>query len=268
MRTIGIIGGMGPLATVDLYAKIVYAAQGKKDGDHVPVLLSGRPDIPDRAASICGTGPSALPALLEEARRLEQAGADALCLGCNTAHFYYNALAAAIGIPIFHMPWLAGAYCQHKRLHKVILLAAPGTYETGIYEKAFSGTGVEIIRPEPAVQRLTAQCIYEGIKACRRDYDAGAPAPSKEGTGAPASGLYGTAHCLALVRSARRDHRPGRDTGTGRSTQGAGRSGRKLFPSAALKALKPPPDKIKSHSGQRILLNFSYLFLDSALPKG
>lgn len=48
MRTIGIIGGMGPLATVDLYAKIVYAAQGKKDGDHVPVLLSGRPDIPDR----------------------------------------------------------------------------------------------------------------------------------------------------------------------------------------------------------------------------
>lgn len=174
MRTIGIIGGMGPLATVDLYAKIVYAAQGKKDGDHVPVLLSGRPDIPDRAASICGTGPSALPALLEEARRLEQAGADALCLGCNTAHFYYNALAAAIGIPIFHMPRLAGAYCQHKRLHKVILLAAPGTYETGIYEKAFSGTGVEIIRPEPAVQRLTAQCIYEGIKACRRDYDAGA----------------------------------------------------------------------------------------------
>lgn len=174
MRTIGIIGGMGPLATVDLYAKIVYAAQGKKDGDHVPVLLSGRPDIPDRAASICGTGPSALPALLEEARRLEQAGADALCLGCNTAHFYYNALAAAIGIPIFHMPRLAGAYCQHKRLHKVILLAAPGTYETGIYEKAFSGTGVEIIRPEPVVQRLTAQCIYEGIKACRRDYDAGA----------------------------------------------------------------------------------------------
>ena len=106
--------------------------------------------------------------------RLEQAGADALCLGCNTAHFYYNALAAAIGIPIFHMPRLAGTYCQHKRLHKVILLAAPGTYETGIYEKAFSGTGVEIIRPEPAVQRLTAQCIYEGIKACRRDYDAGA----------------------------------------------------------------------------------------------
>ena len=174
MRTIGIIGGMGPLATVDLYAKIVYTAQGKKDGDHVPVLLSGRPDIPDRAASICGTGPSALPALLEEARRLEQAGADALCLGCNTAHFYYNALAAAIGIPIFHMPRLAGTYCQHKRLHKVILLAAPGTYETGIYEKAFSGTGVEIIRPEPAVQRLTAQCIYEGIKACRRDHDAGA----------------------------------------------------------------------------------------------
>ncbi len=170
MRTIGIIGGMGPLATVDLYAKIVYAAQGKKDRDHVPVLLSGRPDIPDRAASICGTGPSALPALLEEARRLEQAGADALCLGCNTAHFYYNALAAAIGIPIFHMPRLAGTYCQHKRLHKVILLAAPGTYETGIYEKAFSGTGVEIIRPEPAVQRLTAQCIYEGIKACRRDH--------------------------------------------------------------------------------------------------
>lgn len=249
MRTIGIIGGMGPLATVDLYAKIVYAAQGKKDGDHVPVLLSGRPDIPDRAASICGTGPSALPALLEEARRLEQAGADALCLGCNTAHFYYNALAAAIGIPIFHMPRLAGTYCQHKRLHKVILLAAPGTYETGIYEKAFSGTGVEIIRPEPAVQRLTAQCIYEGIKACRRDYDAGAlqaallPLLKRE----QAPLLLG---CTELPIAWRWYGLPGETIDPGEilaqtiSTLGAVRSGRKLFPSAALKALKPPPDKI------------------------
>ena len=92
MKTIGIIGGMGPLATVDLYAKIVYAAQGKKDGDHVPVLLSGRPDIPDRAASICGTGPSALPALLEEARRLEQAAR--LLLGTRES---VSSIAAQVG---------------------------------------------------------------------------------------------------------------------------------------------------------------------------
>lgn len=174
MKTIGILGGMGPLATADLYTKIVLATDAQGDAGHIPLLISSRPDIPDRAASIDGRGENALPALLEEAKRLERAGAQGLCLGCNTAHYYFEDIQQAVGIPVLHMPRLTGEYCREQGIKKVLLLAAPGTYKAGIYEKAFAGTGVELVRPTQEVQALTARCIYEGVKAGRRDFDASA----------------------------------------------------------------------------------------------
>lgn len=174
MKTIGILGGMGPLATADLYTKIVLATDAQGDAGHIPLLISSRPDIPDRAASIDGRGENALPALLEEARRLEKAGAQGLCLGCNTAHYYYEDIQQAVGVPVLHMPRLTGEYCRKKGIKTALLLAAPGTYQAGIYETAFAGTGVELVRPTQEVQTLTAQCIYEGVKAGRRDFDASA----------------------------------------------------------------------------------------------
>lgn len=172
MKTIGILGGMGPLATADLYTKIIMATVAQKDADHVPLLISSRPDIPDRAASIAGSGENALPALLEEAKRLENAGAQGLCLGCNTAHYYFDAIEQAVTIPLLHMPRLTAAYCRTQGIEKALLLAAPGTYRAGIYEQAFAGTGVELLRPEDSLCKLTAQCIYEGVKAGKKDFDA------------------------------------------------------------------------------------------------
>lgn len=172
MKIMGILGGMGPLATADLYTKIILATKAQRDADHVPLLISSRPDIPDRAASIAGTGASALPALLEEAKRLEQAGAQGLCLGCNTAHYYFRELEEAVSVPILHMPRLTAEYCREQGIMKAVLLAAPGTYRAGIYETAFLGSGVELVRPEGDICTLTARCIYEGVKAGKRDYDA------------------------------------------------------------------------------------------------
>lgn len=171
MKTVGILGGMGPLATADLYTKIILATAAAADGEHVPLLISSRPDIPDRAASIDGRGESALPALKAEAKRLEQAGAQGLCLGCNTAHYYFDDLQKAVSVPLLHMPRLTAAFCRERGIEKALLLAAPGTYRAGIYEQAFEGTGITLVRPEEKVQRLTAQCIYEGIKAGRRNFD-------------------------------------------------------------------------------------------------
>lgn len=168
---------MGPLATADLYTKIIMATKAQRDADHVPLLISSRPDIPDRAASIDSTGASALPALLEEARRLKAAGAQGLCLGCNTAHYYYDEIRQAVAVPVLHMPRLTAKYCREQGIGKALLLAAPGTYRAGIYEAAFAGTGVELLRPEPEVCALIAQCIYEGVKAGRKDFDA---APLRE----------------------------------------------------------------------------------------
>lgn len=174
MKIMGILGGMGPLATADLYTKIILATSAKGDADHVPLLISSRPDIPDRAASIAGTGASALPALLEEAKRLEQAGAQGLCLGCNTAHYYFHELEEAVSVPILHMPRLTAEFCREQGIMKAMLLAAPGTYRAGIYETAFLGSGVELVRPGEATCALVARCIYEGVKAGKRDFDAGA----------------------------------------------------------------------------------------------
>ena len=86
MKTIGIIGGMGPLATADLYRKMIEGTVAEKDQDHVHVIIDSNPWIPDRTEYILHNGPSPLPEIVKSIRRLEAAGCDFLIMPCNTAH--------------------------------------------------------------------------------------------------------------------------------------------------------------------------------------
>ena len=81
MKTIGIIGGMGPMATVDLMQKIIQATDAHEDQEHIHILVDNNTDIPDRTAAILGRGPSPLPELLKSAERLTAQGADFLIMG-------------------------------------------------------------------------------------------------------------------------------------------------------------------------------------------
>ena len=100
---LGVLGGMGPMATVDFLAKLVRATPAGRDQDHIPTLVCSAVDIPDRADAILGAGPDPLPAMRAALVRLEAGGATRIAIPCNTAHHWHAALQAGTSLPILHI---------------------------------------------------------------------------------------------------------------------------------------------------------------------
>ena len=109
-RVVGIIGGMGPEATVELMRRVTAHTRAEDDVDHAHLLVESNPKIPSRIAHLIeGTGRDPLPEILRVARNLQGAGAEALAIPCNTAHHYADEIQAAVTIPLLHMVKLAVA---------------------------------------------------------------------------------------------------------------------------------------------------------------
>ena len=169
-KIIGILGGMGPEATIDLFTKIVEGTKVKKDQDHLRILIDNNPKIPDRTLAIQGKGPTPLTELVRSAKILENAGADFIVIPCVTAHYYYDSLQKRIKIPILHIVDETVKYIKKKLkgIRKIGLIATEGTIHTGLFQKAFSDQVIELILPTPEVQRKwVMEAIYgkKGIKA-------------------------------------------------------------------------------------------------------
>ena len=171
-KTIGIIGGMGPLATADLFEKIVGHTKAACDQEHLHVVIDSNTNIPDRTAALLHGGADPLPELTGSARRLEAMGADVLIMPCNTAHNYYDGISAAVSVPVLHMVRLTAQALVERGVKKAGLLATDGTVQTGIYQKSFAGSGVELLTPDEAGQRAVMEMIYQGVKAGDMAFDA------------------------------------------------------------------------------------------------
>ena len=129
---IGILGGMGPLATADFLAKIALATPAACDQAHFPVTVDSTPQIPDRVAALEGRGADPLPALVAGARRLLAAGSDLIAMPCNTAHFWHARLAAQITVPVLH---IADAVSSELGDTGVVgLLGTSATMRGGLYQ--------------------------------------------------------------------------------------------------------------------------------------
>jgi aspartate racemase len=168
-KIIGILGGMGPEATIDLYTKIVKGTKVKKDQDHLRILIDNNPKIPDRTLAIKKKGPSPLPQLIRSAKILENAGADFIIIPCVTAHCYLKPLQKRIKIPILHLIEISVQYLktEWKGISKIGLLATTGTIQTGLFQKALSHTGIGVVLPDPEIQEnWVMEAIYgkQGIK--------------------------------------------------------------------------------------------------------
>jgi aspartate racemase len=168
-KIIGILGGMGPEATIDLYTKIVKGTKVKKDQDHLCILIDNNPKIPDRTLAIKKKGPSPLPQLIRSAKILENAGADFIIIPCVTAHYYLKPLQKRIKIPILHLIEISVQYLKTKwkGISKIGLLATTGTIQTGLFQKALSHTGIGVVLPDPEIQEnWVMEAIYgkQGIK--------------------------------------------------------------------------------------------------------
>jgi len=161
-KIIGILGGMGPEATIDLFYKIIKSTPAGKDQEHLRIIIDNNPKIPDRTAAILGKGEDPLPALQEAARNLEKAGADFIIIPCNTAHYFLPLIQESVKIPILNMIEETAKETQKRisQIQKVGLLASIGIYETEIYHRQFKKFNIEIISPEEKNKEEVMKIIY------------------------------------------------------------------------------------------------------------
>jgi aspartate racemase len=148
-RVVGIIGGMGPEATVELMRRVIAATPADDDQDHIHLIVESNPKIPSRIAHLVqGNGADPKPELLRIARNLKAAGADALAMPCNTAHFYAAAIEEAVSIPLLDMVELTAARLAVVRPNaRVGLLASTAVHRTELYQRALQRRGAVAVRP-------------------------------------------------------------------------------------------------------------------------
>ncbi|QHP58960.1 aspartate/glutamate racemase family protein [Pectobacterium carotovorum] len=150
---IGVLGGMGPLATVDLLHKIVEETPASRDQDHVPVVAWNVPQIPDRQQALAGTGESPLPTLLHDIRQLNRLSVSHIVVPCNTAHHWFDALTEASDAPLLHIAdatlhALTQADEAKASPRKIGLIATHGTLNAGWYQQRFAAQlGAETVVP-------------------------------------------------------------------------------------------------------------------------
>ncbi len=170
-KTVGIIGGMGPMATVDLFHNIVRFTDASCDAEHIRVLIDNRPAIPDRTKALLEGGDSPVPMIVESGKILADAGADFLLIPCNTSHAFYTELAEKIPIPILHMIEETADELIAHGIHRVGLFATSGTLKTGVYNRTLEERGIELLMPSEAEQDAIMSLIYDGVKASDYNFD-------------------------------------------------------------------------------------------------
>lgn len=164
---LGILGGMGPLATADFFKKVILMTKASTDQDHIRILMDDNPQIPDRSAYILGKGKDPTREMIRSAIRLEYMGADFIAMPCNTAHKFISQIQAFLNIPILNMIELTADYLKqhHGKQRKALLLATEGTYTAGLYNFALNARGIELITPSQEGKDALMQWIYEVKKS-------------------------------------------------------------------------------------------------------
>lgn len=170
-KTLGIIGGMGPLATADLFHKIVSLTDADSDEEHIRIVIDNNPKIPDRTKAILCGSDEPFAYILKTAQRLEHMGADILLLPCNTSHIFYQRLCEPIHTPIINMIEETSRQVYAMKLGKVGLLATSGTLHAKLYENALDNYGIDTVLPSDKGQAEVMALIYKGIKAGSDKFD-------------------------------------------------------------------------------------------------
>lgn len=162
-KVVGIIGGMGPEATADLFLKIIKATPASKDQDHLRVVIDSNPEIPDRTAYILGKGADPRPLLIAGAKNVEKMGASFMVIPCNTAHYFHKEIQGAVSVPVLHIMKEVAARLAGK-ITTAGLLASSGTLKTRLYEDYLEKAGIKTLVPSGADQDLVMESIYS-VKA-------------------------------------------------------------------------------------------------------
>jgi aspartate racemase len=175
---VGIVGGVGPLATVDFMNKVVRLTEATRDQDHIKMIVEQNPQIPDRTEHLVHNGTDPTIAMFATCKKLEAAEADLIAIPCNTAHAFVDRMQTHLRIPVLNMldETMAQVAARHPG-ELVGLLATSGTVASGVYAAAAERAGVKMIVPDDDHQSFVMESIYGagGVKAgftegqCRED---------------------------------------------------------------------------------------------------
>ena len=167
MKRCGIIGGLGPSATVDLYKLIIKHTPARRDQDHIRVIIDSNAQIPDRTAALLYKGESPVPYLLDSIRILQNSEVDFIVCPCNTAHVFLRRLKDQIKVPFIDMIEETVIYLQENKIPRAGLLSTEGTAKSLIYQETGKKYGIEILIPSEEGIKNVMNAISgpEGIKA-------------------------------------------------------------------------------------------------------
>ena len=161
-KTVGVIGGMGPAATLDFFERILKRTKALRDQDHIRLIIDSNTQVPDRNAASEGRGPSPAPALIASARGLQHAGADFIVMACNAAHGWENEIRSAVDVPflsIVQVTLEATASLEPRPKH-VGILAADGALNAQIYQRALTRAGLTPLVLEAPDQQAFMEALY------------------------------------------------------------------------------------------------------------
>ena len=168
MKKLGVIGGMGPMATQVLYKRIIEKTDASCDQEHIDMIILSHASIPDRTASIkSGDTKKLLNILTDDAKMLENNNVCAIAIPCNTSHYFIESIQKSIKVPIINMVRETIEHIKNvnPNIKKIGILATDGTNFSGIYKKECERLGIECIVPDSETQKIVMSIIYDQIKA-------------------------------------------------------------------------------------------------------
>lgn len=166
-EVMGVLGGMGPEATIDFFGKVVRKTEAKKDRDHLRIIIDNNPKVPDRTAAILHGGESPVKELVRSARALQRAGATFIAIPCVTVHHFHSELQARTKLPVLHIVHETVKVLRRRvpGVRQVGLLATSGTIGAGLFHNALKRHRIAVlVPPDEAQEKLVMAAIY-GIKA-------------------------------------------------------------------------------------------------------
>lgn len=167
MKKLGIIGGLGPMATAYLFERIVEMTEAETDQQHIEILVHNCPSIPDRTEFILGRSrENPLKPMAEVGKRLAE-WADVLAIPCITAHYFHRELQEAVSVPLIHGVRETALYLKKRGLKRIGVLATDATVEMDIFGQELAKEGMHALYPNKECQKLVMHLIYENVKAGR-----------------------------------------------------------------------------------------------------
>ena len=163
--TLGIIGGMGPMATAIFYEKIVLLTSASKDQEHINTIIYSCPQIPDRTAFFLGESKEdPYPTILELAKRLEDQGADVIAIPCITAAFFAKQLERDINIPVYNGINETADLLKESGIKSAGIMATEGSIKNRLIADALVSRGITPVEPDAEYQKIVTDIIYGDIK--------------------------------------------------------------------------------------------------------